>query len=132
MHQLTKQASYRLRFDMEIKDGKRYFAEYSWFKLTGESDKYRISFGSYSGNAGDSMLIHKSMQFSTKDRDNDAYVGNCATTYEGAFWYSGCYTVNINGKYHTSGDDTGHAKGLNWNLISGYLMYVDMKIKRNE
>ncbi|WAR29062.1 FIBA-like protein [Mya arenaria] len=51
------------------------------------------------------------MSFSTFDRDNDLYGGNCASTYHGAWWYNKCYTyANLNGDYLTPGNSSNRAK----------------------
>ena len=35
---------------------------------------------------GDSMGGHKGMKFTTRDKDNDVYGGNCASLYTGGWW----------------------------------------------
>ena len=40
----------------------------------------------YSGNAGDSLLGHNGYSFSTIDKDNDIWDGDCASTFMGAWW----------------------------------------------
>ena len=53
LHDLTSQANYTLRFDLEdFEDASRY-AVYSHFAVASEADKYRMSVGGYNGTAGD-------------------------------------------------------------------------------
>ena len=41
--------------------------------------------------------------FSTYDRDNDGWTGNCAEKMGGGFWYSHCTNCNLNGKWYMYG-----------------------------
>lgn len=52
--------------------------------------------------SGDSLSYHQGRPFSTKDRDNDIAVTNCALSYKGAWWYKNCHRANLNGKYGES------------------------------
>lgn len=52
--------------------------------------------------SGDSLSYHQGRPFSTKDRDNDIAVTNCASSYKGAWWYKNCHRANLNGKYGES------------------------------
>ena len=52
--------------------------------------------------SGDSLSYHQGRPFSTKDRDNDIAVTNCALSYKGAWWYKNCHRTNLNGKYGES------------------------------
>ena len=81
---------------MENFDGNTAYAEYSALTIGDNSTEYKMTIAGYSGNAGDSMYETPSntannMKFSTKDNDNDAYGGKCATLLKGAWWYNSCH-----------------------------------------
>ena len=60
LHEITSQARYSLRIDLEdFEDASRY-AVYSNFAVASEANKYRLSLGAYSGTAGDcaTQYIH--------------------------------------------------------------------------
>jgi len=52
---------------------------------------------------GDALSSQEGVKFSTKDQDNDKWGGNCATNYQGAWWYNACTGSNLNGIYGTEG-----------------------------
>lgn len=62
----------------------------------------RLFFSHLSFSSGDSLNYHQGRPFSTKDRDNDIAVTNCALSYKGAWWYKNCHRANLNGKYGES------------------------------
>lgn len=77
-------------------DGSTYFARYDEFAIAGEYDLYRLNkLSGFSGTAGisDFLSYHKSMQFSTYDRDNDKSKINCAYYYHNAWWNRSCYNA---------------------------------------
>ena len=62
---------------------------------------------------GDSLSFSNGREFSTLDRDNDAWSdGNCAAYYSGANWWHACGQSNINGKY--GGDRDKGKKFMCW------------------
>jgi len=130
IHRLTKQRN-RLRVDLEETNGKSAYAEYSFFGVGNEGSKYKLSLGTYSGTAGDSLNGHRDRPFSTKDRDNDNTSRNCATLYKGAWWYNSCHHSNLNGLYH-KGKHSSYGDGVNWYHWKGdyySAKRAEMKIK---
>ncbi|XP_020915180.1 fibrinogen C domain-containing protein 1-like [Exaiptasia diaphana] len=127
IHQLTQQSRHSLRVDLEDTA----YAEYDYFAVSDESDLYKLSLGSYSGNAGDSLGGHRNFNFTTKDKDNDKKSYNCAARYTGAWWYAACHSSSLNGLY-LNGTTTKYAKGIVWNSWKGYYYSAkraEMKIR---
>ena len=131
IHQLTYNKRYMLRIVLEEFDGNTAYADYSYFSVSGESQKYKLSLGEYTGNATDSFSNHKKYSFTTKDQDNDIWPSNCAAKFKGGWWYNNCYLSNLNGMYH-AGQHSSYADGVNWQSWKGYhysLKSTIMKIK---
>jgi len=126
---LTTARQYNLRVDLGDWSNAYRYAEYNRFKISDSNDKYRLTLGSYRGNAGDSMAVQRGMQFSTYDQDNDVHVtDNCASAWRGAWWYERCHNSNLNGEYNSTED----AKGLCWLHWHGWaytLRFSEMKIR---
>lgn len=75
IYNLSKQGDYKLMIELEDWAGKKVYAEYSSFHLEAENQGYRLRLGTYQGNAGDSFSSHNGKQFTTLDRDKDAFTG---------------------------------------------------------
>ena len=95
---LTANAVYKLKFDLQSrKNGNWYYAEYSTFVVLPEAQNFKLQVAGYSGNAGgDALGYSNDMMFTTYDRDNDQYPGNCAKQYGGGFWYKKCSQCVVN------------------------------------
>ncbi|MEQ2206961.1 hypothetical protein XENOCAPTIV_005373 [Xenoophorus captivus] len=72
---LGRQGDYKLLVEMEDWMDKKVYAQYNSFHLEPESEGYRLRLGTYQGNAGDSLSSHNGKQFTTLDRDKDAFSG---------------------------------------------------------
>ena len=93
LSQLTVNNRYKLRFDLQSRRNTSnwYSAQYMTFRVLPEPYDYELQVAGYSGNAGENALVYQTgMKFSTYDRDNDRWSGNCAAYYGGGFWYRSC------------------------------------------
>ena len=90
----------KLRIDLKHQTYQgNYYAVYTTFEISNEADGYRLKIGGFSGNAGDSMLYHNGMKFSTKDQDNDLSSRNSAEYFQGAWWFNKGYMSHLNGRH---------------------------------
>ena len=58
LHQLTVKNPYKLRVDLQARNGSWYYAEYSTFVVSSEAQNYKMVVSGYSGNAGDAFSYH--------------------------------------------------------------------------
>ncbi|XP_047198093.1 tenascin-R isoform X3 [Hippoglossus stenolepis] len=127
IQRLAAQGRYELRIDM--RDGQEsVYANYDKFSIGDARNLYKLRIGEYNGTAGDSLSYHQGRPFSTKDRDNDIAVTNCALSYKGAWWYKNCHRANLNGKY----GESRHSQGINWYHWKGHefsIPSVEMKMR---
>ena len=125
---LTTRDEMELRIDLKKDDGTGITWTYQVFKVAGPEDNYRLTIGEGKGpDSFDAMAYHNNQQFSTYDRDNDAWSGyKCTKYYKGGWWYRGCTMSNLNGPH--DGDQV--ASKISWN--DGKFIYfpdVQMKIR---
>ena len=99
LYHLTAAGGCGLRVEVENYSNTKGYANYSSFQIANAASLYTLTVSGYSGTAGDWLAYHNGMKFSTKDRDNDFYAGNCAVVYSGAWWYNACQYSNLNGVY---------------------------------
>ncbi|CAH2311253.1 tenascin-N [Pelobates cultripes] len=118
---------YELRVDLRAGSESAY-ALYRTFTVGSSRDKYKLTVGDYSGTAGDALVYHNGLKFSTSDRDNDLAITNCALSHRGAFWYKNCHLANPNGQYGNSA----HSQGVNWEPWKGHefsIPFLEMKMR---
>lgn len=75
IYHLGRQGDYKLQVELQDWMDKKVYAQYSSFHLEPESEGFRLRLGTYRGNAGDSLSSHNGKQFTTLDRDKDAFSG---------------------------------------------------------
>jgi len=101
---LSKSADTRIRIDLTDFQGHKAYVEHENFFVEGPEDNYRLHVGiKRHGDLGDSFQVTSGEKFTTYDRDNDGWSGNCAQDLQGGGWYSKCSYANINGKYYPTG-----------------------------
>uniref|UniRef100_I3KSG4 Microfibril associated protein 4 n=1 Tax=Oreochromis niloticus TaxID=8128 RepID=I3KSG4_ORENI len=129
---LTQRKRYKLMVNMEDFDGNKVFAHYSSFSIDGESGGYKLNVSGFTdGGAGDGLSYQNGQKFTTFDKDQDSWPGNCAKSFQGAFWYNNCHHANPNGAYRWGADNTFYAVGVEWARWKGHnysLKTISMKL----
>ncbi|XP_076083424.1 fibrinogen-like protein A [Mytilus galloprovincialis] len=100
IHKLTSSGKYELRIDLTDRSNTKKYALYKTFMVGNAASKYRLTIGSYSGNAGDNMAYHNGMKFSTIDQDNDESERACVLS-GGPWWHKSCNYSALNGKFNS-------------------------------
>ncbi|KAJ7341513.1 hypothetical protein JRQ81_005701 [Phrynocephalus forsythii] len=134
-----------LKIDLKDWLGEERYAIYDDFQLKNETNHYRISFGTFSGTAGDALsggsnfesqwsASLNGMPFSTPDRDNDRFLtGSCSEENRCGWWFNRCHAANLNGLYYKKGNYMGSSdNGVVWSTWRGLwysLKYTAMKIR---
>ncbi|KAL1773200.1 fibrinogen 1 [Sigmodon hispidus] len=96
---VTMQGDYTLKIDLTDFEKNSRFAQYKHFKVGDRKSLYELNIGEYFGTAGDSFsgtfhpevqwwASHRRMKFSTWDKDNDNYDGNCAKEEQSGWWFN--------------------------------------------
>lgn len=120
IHQLTHEADdVDLYIGLESFNGESRHAVFSNFFVENEDAGYTLRLGQYvneNSTAGDSLVSHSGMRFSTKDLDRDSLSGtNCAEALKGGWWYKNCHESNLNGVYYEDGKLPTHLPdGILW------------------
>ena len=112
MHELTSSGSYILEIILK-KGGQTKTVKWTSFSVGSESNRYRLSVSGFDqGTSGlpDQLNYHSGMYFSTRDRDNDQYGGNCASIYGySGWWFKSCYASHLN-----FGSSSGPQYNIHW------------------
>ena len=121
-----------LRIDMTDYKGIHKYAIYSSIAVHNAANKYRLDLGAYSGTAGDgirdcvSFENSDGMPFSTPDRDNDNWSGNCAQYHGTGWWNNQCWCSNLNTPYGNNGYIP------RWYTFSHHLKCSEMKLRSRD
>ena len=107
LHCLTSNGNWEIRIDFTFSNGTKSFMHYNHFRVGPPTDNYRLSISGFTGTTPtDPFTTHplNGHQFSTYDRDNDRWSGNCAvrghfSTAPGGWWYNSCFYINLNYNY---------------------------------
>ena len=116
MHQLTTTHDVSLYIDIETFEGEPFTIKLETFSVGNAEGNYAWNFSGYSQSSDRVKREiftgpYNGMMFTTRDRDNDLYGGNCASDYfRGGWWYNRCTNINLNGYYE--GDVTPTITGI--------------------
>ncbi|XP_019621120.1 PREDICTED: ficolin-2-like [Branchiostoma belcheri] len=104
IHLLTNQGRYRLQVRLERFNGQSARADYNFFRIKDEENRYQLLLGDFTGGGGgDCLYYHDFQYFSTSDQDNDEIsYGSCAVFLRAGWWFKDCGQCNPNGVYHNS------------------------------
>ncbi|KAJ8015144.1 hypothetical protein DPEC_G00023100 [Dallia pectoralis] len=138
IHYLSSQGDYNLRINMADFDGGQRYAAYANFTVADEKEHYKLQFGEFSGDSGDSLsgsyhpevqwwASHQGMKFSTYDKDNDRYKSNCALEDQGGWWFNRCHSANLNGYYYGGAYSAVTDSGVVWYTWHGWCNKVGSK-----
>ncbi|XP_075041742.1 ficolin-2-like [Mixophyes fleayi] len=135
IHRLTSNGNFELRVDLEDFDNNHGNAVYKDFRLGGESEKYTLHLGNYTtGNAGDSLSIHRNQKFTTFDNDNDKSKNfNCAIIYSAPWWHQACFDCSLNGEYLRG--EHRQKGGIAWSTFKDVqysLKFSEMKFRQEQ
>uniref|UniRef100_A0A182RJI4 Fibrinogen C-terminal domain-containing protein n=1 Tax=Anopheles funestus TaxID=62324 RepID=A0A182RJI4_ANOFN len=120
LHRMLAKGRHELLVVMESFHGNTVYAHYDMFSIGTEREQFVIkTIGKYRGTAGDSLSFHIGSKFSTYDQDNDVHPSNCASQYNGGWWYKNCYSCMLNGEYVTSAEQYYQERGLIWVSYTG-------------
>ena len=128
LHCLTNQGQWQLRIDFTFTNGTKSYLSYNKFSVGPANSQYQLSISGFSGITTDLFSTHPldGMKFTTKDRDNDRWSGNCAISANGGntggWWYNQCSYIHVNHQY----------KSLYSIYLNGKwhpLPFIEMKIK---
>ena len=131
VHRLTQNAYRCMGSELHVMlrsfNGQIFNAKYSYFKVLGHSQNYKLFASGYEGDAGDpfekpsgqSRFSGNEMEFSTCDKDNDKDpIRHCAQKYSCGWWYNKCFSANLNGAYQGHKNDSDW-EGIIWSPAGG-------------
>ncbi|XP_017844972.1 fibrinogen-like protein 1 [Drosophila busckii] len=125
LHRMTEFQPHELYIQLKDFRNETRYARYSKFSVGNESQSYELSIGGYTGSAGNALELHQNKKFSTEDQFNDNI---CGHTHQSGWWFTDCYTCNLNGMYTKTGDY--NWQSLKWNTWHEKpLKFVQMMIR---
>ena len=130
LHCLTNQGQWQLRIDFTFTNGTKSYLSYTNFSVGPSNSQYQLSISGFTGITTDPFTEHplNGMKFTTKDRDNDKCVGNCAISgtggrYAGGWWYMCCSYIHLN--HHQYKNQYSIFLNKRWHSLP----FIEMKIK---
>ena len=123
IHCLTTRDDVELRIELGNGTTPSIVWTYQLFRVQGAETNYQLTIGQgteVGGTTFDAMASNNGQAFTTPDRDNDVWNGNCATGRQGAWWFKKCGYSNLNGKYNGK---------YSWNTGGSWYHYTQVSMK---
>lgn len=106
MHCLTNRENFELRIDFIFANKTKSYMHYNHFRVGPAADNYRLNISGFTGITPTDPFYAfpiNGREFTTYDRDNDLWSGNCALDGHGketgGWWFSRCTYINPNYRY---------------------------------
>ena len=137
LHCLTSQGEWELCIDLRLTNGTIIYLPYKQFAVGPASEQYPLTISGFTGYTTDPFNSHltttshysalNTMKFTTRDRDNDRWLHNCAIPAQhsgvsGGWWYQTCSDIFPNNQHN-------HEYGILLNGQYHSLPFVEMKIR---
>ena len=138
LHCLTSQGQWELRIDLKLTNGTIIYLPYNKFAVGPATEQYPLTISGFSGYTTDPFKSHlttarhhaalNTMNFTTRDQDNDLCVNNCNCAIagydglSGGWWYNRCADINPNSQYK-------YKYGLYLNGKWHSLSFIEIKIR---
>ena len=128
LHCLTNQGQWKLHIDFTFVNGTKSYLSYNNFAVGPANSQYQLSISGYTGITDDQITQYpiNGMKFTTKDRDNDLFGGNCAVhgngNQAGGWWYKNCSPIHPNHQYKNTNSILLYNKWYS-------LIFIEIKIK---
>ncbi|XP_063903606.1 fibrinogen-like protein 1 isoform X2 [Zophobas morio] len=117
LYELTNSKRVDLLVEMIDWDLLKVYALYDDFVVGNEAESYPLkTLGRNRGIIEDSLKYQIRAKFSTADKD---HTGSCATSFEGGWWYTGCYHACLTGK-HVDPRKISSMSGIKWGAFHGF------------
>ena len=131
LHCLTNRGNWEMKFEFLLPNKSMSYLHYKVFKVGSAINGYPLTIGGYTGIHGsDPFSTHplNGTKFTTKDRDNDKSVVNCAFEVGVAkplngWWYNRCSHIDPNAYY-------GFPSAINLGGTEHPLPFTEIKIRR--
>ena len=100
IHCLTQRGQWEMRVDYQKNDKSWTYLHYNQFSVGSANEEYPLTVGGFTGQGTDQFSYpsfgQNGMKFTTLDKDNDKWSGNCGDHYKSGWWHNRCYWININ------------------------------------
>ena len=133
IHELTNEHDVELQISVWNDIETSITWNYPTFIVAGFEQKYQLTVSGGTGDGDyDAFAYHNGSYFTTYDRDNDNYPGNCGYRLQAGWWYNRCTNANLNGRHEISGLPGTHSNGQRLYWYSGRHVFStnsEMKIR---